>query len=501
LKLVVKDVPFVTELDTLTKNGVKSSDEAAQDRLDGEVVANPALPLESCHEQLSWQAHGVGVKVDGLTASSLPIASALAMLMTKGHPPPDGGLETFRLQRHKHINGAHLLVSSGSHWFNFLIQKWQKLACVSKYAGRRRQILYAAFVPQDDALLFLKFGFYTLKREGATGTTSDELISYLEKKTKKLSLTNVSGAGVFVMTLPTNHKTADFSDVAKAAEESLKSILCDASELRVEPTGCQGDDLCLASSEYLWVRSSASNLTPLQSLTQVLRGFSGDPMLEPQCAIAQRRGGRKSLVPWGQGAQSYPWQQEKTEQLAQDEQEEHARQRLLKERTLKVEGRHRQSKRILERLDRDIESYTALAKVARRMGGSVEEADITEELKLRELKLQRNCLEAQATDKLDQKAKEVTELLAGSPVLWKPGDIVELSALRTRRELNGRIALVVQPPCANSEAVTVSLEDDCRQLKVNTEHVLWRGGKQPYVRKALVEPVNPLLGIIVESVC
>jgi len=225
-------------------------------------------------------------------------------------------------------------------------------------------------------------------------------------------------------------------------------------------------------------------------------------MLEPQCAIAQRRGGRKSLVPWGQGAQSYLWQQEKTEQLAQDEQEEHARQRLLKERTLKVEGRHRQSKRILEHLDRDIEYHTALAKVARRMGGSVDEAASTIEIQPTEkLKLQRYCLEAQATDKLDQKAKEVTELLAGSPLLWKPGDIVELSALRTRRELNGRMALVVQPPCANSEAVTVSLEGDCRQLKVNTEHVLWRGGKQPYVRKALVVPVNPLLGIIVESVC
>ena len=196
--------------------------------------------------------------------------------------------ESFRLSlpTAKLAHGKGRLLCSDRTFFNFLMKRWQPMAGLSAYL-RAEPVLYCAFRPLGDAL-FLKVGYRSLGKNMAS------IINYLETKTETLRITNVPGAGVFVMPLPESHRC--FPDPARAAEESLKSaVRC----LPVSPTGHKGEFASFSHSmEYYFLKEKNG----LKLLAEALRGFAQDPLLNPYRAVARglgrRRQGRCRLLEW-----------------------------------------------------------------------------------------------------------------------------------------------------------------------------------------------------------
>lgn len=129
----------------------------------------------------------------------------------------------------------------------------------------------------------------------------DSIIGYLEKKSAKLQLTNVPGAGIFVFDVPRSHQV--FARPGRAAEASLKTELIHCNELIVTPTGHNGDiGAFSASLEYFFLEQSGSGHSPLAALTCFLQAFTSNENLLPQRAVAKIGGdmrcGRKHLQPW-----------------------------------------------------------------------------------------------------------------------------------------------------------------------------------------------------------
>jgi len=200
------------------------------------------------------------------------------------------------------INGKWLLAADNA-CFNFVLRRWQPMNVVSHgpYADVK-DVLYVAFVPQKlrgTNALFVKIGY----RELAGGEVADHnsLIGYLEKKSTRIQLTNIPGAGMFVFDVPDNHKV--FDRPGRAAEASLKTEMLHCRELQVTPTGDSGEvGTFSASLEYYFVSTSSPDMGALEALTLLLQQFTGNSRLKPRRAVATAEGGprrgRKRLRSW-----------------------------------------------------------------------------------------------------------------------------------------------------------------------------------------------------------
>ena len=241
-------------------------------------MADVELSVPSSPEQgPCFQVRGILVELENLQAEEehVAISKTLAEQLTGGvacdvRVLHSGRLmkispESFRLSlpRGAAQQKGRLLCSERC-FFNFLMKRWQPMAGLSAYL-RAEPVLYCAFRPLGDAL-FLKVGYRALGKNQAA------IINYLETKTEKLRITNVAGAGVFIMPLPLSHRC--FPDPARAAEESLKSaIRC----LPVTPTGHKGEFAAFSHSmEYYFLKEANS----LKLLQEALRSFSQDPLAE-----------------------------------------------------------------------------------------------------------------------------------------------------------------------------------------------------------------------------
>jgi len=222
---------------------------------------------------------------------------------------PEGG--DFRLQR---ASGAWLLAVDGRAFFNFAVRRWQPLAMAHGPYSPVRELLYVAFVAEASLrgpargtpALFVKLGYRELAEE--ENDDQDALIGYVEKKTAKLKITNVAGAGIFVFKVPKSHQV--FARPCRAAEASLKTELLNSSDVAVTPSGHCGElGAFSASLEYMFVEDAAegsAGVGPLAALTKTLRSFTGDPTLSPYSARASdgtvygggSRKGRKRLRAW-----------------------------------------------------------------------------------------------------------------------------------------------------------------------------------------------------------
>ncbi|CAJ1373590.1 unnamed protein product [Effrenium voratum] len=249
------------------------------------------------HGDLRFSTQGVLVDVEELQTCRrrhVPISSAVATQLTAGILPGDTRvLRSGRLARLSSANYALMrpgeaserVLTCGRAFFNFLLKRWQPMTRLVAYMPGRH-VLYCAFTRKEDAL-FIKVGYRTLngKRES--------IVNYIEKKTAKLRLTNVSGAGLFIMHLPQNH--ACFKDPARAAEESLKLAIRSSEQLQASPSGHHGEIGTFSSSlEYYFVKAQQGAVLP--ALTSVLRDFTGDQSLVPLRCVAALR--RKRLLAW-----------------------------------------------------------------------------------------------------------------------------------------------------------------------------------------------------------
>ena len=188
--------------------------------------------------------------------------------------------------------GAGRWLACGKSFFNFVLKQWQPMTGLVSYLPRRH-LLYCAFTPAEDAL-FVKLGYRAL------GDNKPEaVVRYVEQKTRKLRLTNVLGAGLFLMPLPDSHGCFDAPQ--KAAEESLKSAICSSPHLRANPSGSKGEFVAFSGLlEYYFVKAKGRG-TALQALGNTLRDFTGNQRLEPYRSVmtpGQVRAGRTKLVKW-----------------------------------------------------------------------------------------------------------------------------------------------------------------------------------------------------------
>lgn len=203
-------------------------------------------------------------------------------------------------------NGGWILTVDSRAFFNFTLKKWQPMGLVRGAYAPVQELLYVAFAPASDCkrdgrpTLFVKLGY----RELTDGENDpDALISYVEKKSTKLRLTNVQGAGIFVFKVPKDHEV--FHRPCRAAEASLKTVLLHSEDISVTPSGHRGEiGTFSASLEYMLVRNVSKEpgtTTPIAALAKTLRWFSGDPSLSPWSARAAgnfQRVGPKRLCPW-----------------------------------------------------------------------------------------------------------------------------------------------------------------------------------------------------------
>lgn len=216
-------------------------------------------------------------------------------------PPTD-----YQLQR---SGDGWFLVADTRAFFNFELGRWQPLGLAKGPYGSVLELVYVAFVPDVNPgpatagpALFVKLGYRELS-EGEDGGHSG-IIGYVEKKSRKLRLTNVPGAGIFIFCAPQSHQV--FARPCRAAEASLKTELLHSSEVVVTLSGDRGDVGAFSSSlEYMFVEDSCRRgfrVGPLAALTRALRAFTGDATLLPQCSSASCGGGirrgRKRLAPW-----------------------------------------------------------------------------------------------------------------------------------------------------------------------------------------------------------
>lgn len=188
--------------------------------------------------------------------------------------------------------GAGRWLACGKSFFNFVLKQWQPATGLVSYLPRRH-LLYCAFTPAEDAL-FVKLGYRALG-----DNKPESVVRYVEQKTRKLRLTNVLGAGLFLMPLPDSHGCFDAPE--KAAEESLKSAIGSSPHLRANPSGSNGEFVAFSGLlEYYFVKAKGKT-TALQALGNTLRDFTGNRNLKPFRSVmtpGQVRAGRTKLVEW-----------------------------------------------------------------------------------------------------------------------------------------------------------------------------------------------------------
>lgn len=270
---------------------------------------------------IRFSTRGISVHVQGIehnTTKCIPISKVVAKHLAGSLPTDARVLKGGRLCRVGRKSGdqsACKLMSDDSSpgqdnstrllvcdsvFFNFAAKQWQPLSRLGVYMSPRH-LLYCAFVPTDN-LLFIKVGYRAMadKRD-------EPILKYIEQ-TKRLHITNIAGAGVFLMPLPKSHEV--FKDPARAAEESLKSAIRCSKVLHASPSGRNMEFVTFSSSlEYFLVKSKegeAREGSALQALTQTLRDFTGDGELRPLRAVAAPpskkygRSGRRRLLPWSE---------------------------------------------------------------------------------------------------------------------------------------------------------------------------------------------------------
>lgn len=275
-----------------------------------------------CAFSIRFFTRGISVHVQGIehnTQKCIPISKVVAKHLAGSLPTDARVLKGGRLCRVGRESGeqsvcklmsddnsagqdnrSRLLVCD-SVFFNFAAKQWQPLSRRGVYMSPR-QILYCAFVSTDN-LLFVKVGYRSMADK-----RNEAILQYIEQKTKRLRITNIVGAGVFLMPLPKSHEA--FNDPARAAEESLKSAIRCSKVLHASPSGSNMEFVTFSSSlEYFLVKSKegeAREGSALQALTQTLRDFSGDGELRPLRAVATPpsrkygRSGRRRLLPWSE---------------------------------------------------------------------------------------------------------------------------------------------------------------------------------------------------------
>eukprot|EP00438_Fugacium_kawagutii_P007802 Skav236037 [mRNA] locus=scaffold1509:134139:136059:+ [translate_table: standard] len=240
------------------------------------------------------------------TKRHVPVSRAVANHITGGVLPADARILqngrlapiksasyrlTLPLDEHAKQGGRWL--ACGNSFFNFVLKQWQPESRLVAYLPMRH-VLYCVFAPAEDAL-FLKLGYRALGNK-----RKEAVVQYVEKKTKKLRITNVLGAGLFLMPLPESHTCFDAPE--KAAEESLKSAIRTSRHLRANPSGSRGEFVAFSSSlEYYFVKAKPGKGTTLQALTSTLQDFTGDPNLKPFRSVmtpGQVRAGRTKLIEW-----------------------------------------------------------------------------------------------------------------------------------------------------------------------------------------------------------
>lgn len=278
--------------------------------------------------RLRYSTRGHKVYIEGLRGckgQALQLSATLARVFAHDTDPSSCvGLQNGRLTAFgrssdfqlKKVQNGWLLVADSRLFFNFVLRRWQplNLAIGGPYAAVS-ELLYVAFVPEHSPgpiaggkALFVKLGY----RELADGEGLDQhaLIGYVEKKSRRLRLTNVRGAGLFVFSAPPGHDV--FARPCRAAEASLKTELLHSDLVKVMPSGHLGDlGTFSASLEYFFVEAAGSHCSdPLAALTQFLRDFTNSPGLMPQLAQASDGGGlrrgRKRLKSWPDAIQGLP---------------------------------------------------------------------------------------------------------------------------------------------------------------------------------------------------
>lgn len=267
--------------------------------------------------RLQFSTHAHKVRIEGLqtcTTQALQLSGAIARALARDSDPSscvglqNGRLAAFEEAREfqlRKVPDGWLLVADSHVFFNFVLRRWQPLhwATSGPYAAVS-ELLYVAFVPEQTiaggAALFVKLGYRELA--DSEGLDQNGLIGYVEKKSQRLRLTNVRGAGLFVFPAPPGH--AAFARPCRAAEASLKTEILHSNLVRVRPSGHLGDVGTFSTSlEYFFVEEPLDKEPegPLIALTRFLRDFTGNPELQPQCAQASDGGlrrGRKRLQPW-----------------------------------------------------------------------------------------------------------------------------------------------------------------------------------------------------------
>jgi len=313
-------------------------DDSANDDLIGRGLAE--FRGKELAGTVTFTVNGVQLDIEELRACSrirVPLSTALAQKMAGGIEPtafvalqhgrlvPLGPAARYRLQRSlgcaRTADRAQWFLTAVclggySVFYNFVLKAWQPMAwALSGAYAPSTEVLYVAFVPvprrgpaRGGPAMFAKLGYRELS--GSSG--EDALIGYVEKKSAHLKLTNVRGAGIFVIPVPANHKA--FGRPGRAAEASLKAVLLHSADVMVTPSDHCAEFAAFSSSlEYLFIEArpetacngilGATAADPLPALARALRGFSGDAGLQPQhavasCGLDSTRVGRKHLYAW-----------------------------------------------------------------------------------------------------------------------------------------------------------------------------------------------------------
>lgn len=278
----------------------------------------------SLAHRIGFSARGIHLhlpSLKGYKGRIVPLSTCVALRFAEGVAPGACvGLQSGRLARwaaacdYQLQSAAEaqgwLLVADSRAFFNFVLRRWQPLSLAKGAYSTVRELVYVAFTPARNAgpagggpALFVKLGYREIQEDEDGDYAA--LIGYVEKKSRRLQLTNVEGAGIFIFSAPESHGV--FARPCRAAEASLKTELLHSEEVLVTPSGHLGDvGAFSASLEYLFVEAPpGSSQLPLQALTQLLRSFTGDLALSPQlCSTASDGGsirrGRKRLRPWPQ---------------------------------------------------------------------------------------------------------------------------------------------------------------------------------------------------------
>lgn len=269
------------------------------------------------------RTRGIHLFVDALEAhkdATVPLSYGAAMAFAgKIDPSTCVALQSGRLARVDERGGDRryelqldgtgylLLTTPPKLFFNFVIGRWQP-ACLAKaaYTSGSKELLYVAFRPAaipgpsgGGPALFVKLGYRELPEDEGEA----ELVSYVEKKTQLLRLTNAAEAGIFIFEVPSSH--SGFARRCRAAEASLKYAFPQSDEVVATPTNDRGEvDHFSTSLEYFFVEAPSSSCgvePPLVGLTRLLRTFAGTPTLSPwrvAAAEGEIRSGRKRLCAW-----------------------------------------------------------------------------------------------------------------------------------------------------------------------------------------------------------